>query len=47
MKDLDIQVGDRVTYEGAFGVMFQELITESNEVYYIKDFEILKIERIG
>ena len=25
--------------------MFQELITEINEVYYIKDFEILKIER--
>lgn len=44
---IDIQVGDRVTYEEAFGLMLQELITESNKAYYIKEFEIIKIERIG
>ena len=52
MKDLDIQVGDRLTYK-SIGKIFIELIKSSRDLKEIlfeienKDTEILKIERIG
>lgn len=44
---IEIEVGDRITYKGGFRNTFVLMITETNDIYSLKGFEILKIERIG